>query len=223
LTCILVVISLLMLPIVMNAATTAVTDNQADTYAAAVVSNGTAADATGTMTGSPVSLTPGVNTPTITVAGTFTVTLPVGMTGSAVTGAWVVTGSPKALVAGANTVTVEVGGGPGTITINATGGGTTAVVLTEALYRNAASSIVSMTADGAPVNTPTYQSYVSGTKTLTIRGLGISSPQAIVVTYRTDSVSGFTGVGDIAVLVPLLFLIAVVILAIFTGYKTIKE
>lgn len=76
-------------------------------------------DGSGTMTGSPVALDIGANTPTVTVAGTFTVEVPIGGSGTAVTGGWVVTGSPKALVEGTNTITVEAGGG-GTITINTT-------------------------------------------------------------------------------------------------------
>ncbi len=56
------------------------------------------------------------NTPTITVAGTFTVTLPAGATGTATSGGWTVTGSPVTLAAGANTITVQAGGS-GTITV----------------------------------------------------------------------------------------------------------
>ncbi|MDO8619395.1 MAG: hypothetical protein Q7R49_05650, partial [Candidatus Daviesbacteria bacterium] len=81
---------------------------------------GTLTDGTGTATGSPITLVPGANTPTITVAGTFVVNLPVGVTGTAVTDGWTVTGSPVALVAGNNTVTVQVGG-VGTITVTVNG------------------------------------------------------------------------------------------------------
>ena len=77
---------------------------------------GIAADGTGTMTGSPVQLDIGLNQPTVTVAGTFTITLPIGCTGTAATGGWVITGSPVALTEGVNTITVELGGA-GTIDI----------------------------------------------------------------------------------------------------------
>ena len=80
-------------------------------------SGGVCTDGTGTMTGSPVQLDIGANTPTVTVAGTFTIHLPIGGTGTAVTGGWTVTNSPVALVAGDNVITVELGGA-GTITIN---------------------------------------------------------------------------------------------------------
>jgi len=84
-----------------------------------VAGGGTAVDGTGTMTGSPVTLVSGANTPTITVEGTFTITLPQGTTGTAVSDGWAITGSPVTLTEGANVITVEAGGA-GTITINTT-------------------------------------------------------------------------------------------------------
>ena len=87
------------------------------------VGSGTCTNGTGIMTGSPVTLVVGANTPTVTAAGTFTVVLPTGSTGTAATGGWTVTGSPQALVAGNNTVTVEAGG-TGTITITLSGSAT---------------------------------------------------------------------------------------------------
>jgi hypothetical protein len=80
-------------------------------------SGATVTDGTGTMTGSPVALDIGANTPTVTADGTFIVEVPIGGSGTAVTGGWVVTDSPKALVEGTNTITVQAGGA-GTITIN---------------------------------------------------------------------------------------------------------
>jgi hypothetical protein len=74
---------------------------------------------TGTMTGSPVSLAVGNNTPTVTVAGTFDVYVPAGTIAVITTGGWTVTGSPKELTSAGNgtatnRITVE-GGGAGTI------------------------------------------------------------------------------------------------------------
>jgi len=79
-------------------------------------SGGIATDGTGTMTGAPVYLDIGANTPTVTVAGTFNIEVPIGGSGTAATGGWTVTGSPVALVEGTNVITVEEGGA-GTITI----------------------------------------------------------------------------------------------------------
>ena len=77
----------------------------------------TVKNGTGTMSGSPVALTIGSNTPTITVAGTFTVTLPKGITGTATTGGWTVTGSPVTLNEGSTTTLTVESGGSSTITI----------------------------------------------------------------------------------------------------------
>uniref|UniRef100_A0A6M3IYE9 Tail protein n=1 Tax=viral metagenome TaxID=1070528 RepID=A0A6M3IYE9_9ZZZZ len=86
---------------------------------AAESARGTITNGTGIVTGSPVNLVAGANTPTITQAGTFTITLPSvpeAITGTATTGGWTITGSPVSLVAGDNVITVA-GGGSGTITI----------------------------------------------------------------------------------------------------------
>jgi hypothetical protein len=80
---------------------------------------GTATNGSGTMTGSPVTLNAGANTPTVTGAGTFVVNIPVNATGTATSGGWTVTGSPVALTSGSNTITVQAGGS-GTITITLT-------------------------------------------------------------------------------------------------------
>ena len=66
-------------------------------------------DVTGTVTGSPITLTEGANTVTVTVAGTFTLELERGTVGTVVGGTGNVTGSPVDIVYGANTVTVIVG------------------------------------------------------------------------------------------------------------------
>lgn len=78
---------------------------------------GTATDGTGTMTGSPVTLSDGLNQPTVTVEGTFIINLPIGGSGTATSGGWAITGSPVALAEGDNTITVEAAGA-GTIDID---------------------------------------------------------------------------------------------------------
>lgn len=78
---------------------------------------GTATNGTGTMSGSPVTLDVGLNQPTVTVAGTFTIHLNQGETGTATSGGWTITGSPVALTEGDNVITVEAGGA-GTIDLD---------------------------------------------------------------------------------------------------------
>ncbi len=79
----------------------------------------TCADLAGTCDGSPITFALGINTVNVTVAGTFTVTLPAGMTGIARTGTATVVGSPQALVAGANVV--DTGVTVGTFTVELDG------------------------------------------------------------------------------------------------------
>jgi len=71
---------------------------------------------TGIASGAPVVLlTPGNNTITVTQAGTFTITLPTGVTGTATSGTATITGSPQSLVGGLNTITAE---GTGNFTVS---------------------------------------------------------------------------------------------------------
>jgi len=73
------------------------------------------ADHTGTMTGSPVTIQLGNNTPTVTAAGTFTLTVPTGTTAVVTSDGWTVTDSPKTITSTGD-FTVQ-GGGAGNITI----------------------------------------------------------------------------------------------------------
>lgn len=76
----------------------------------------TMADGTGTVVGSPITLTEGNNTVTVTVAGTFTLELELGTYGTITNGTGTVNGSPVDLTPGTNTVTVP-GGGTGTLIV----------------------------------------------------------------------------------------------------------
>lgn len=65
---------------------------------------------TGTVIGSPITLTEGENTVTVTAAGTFLFTLEQGTVGTVSDGTGTVTGSPVDLVEGESTITVPVAG-----------------------------------------------------------------------------------------------------------------
>jgi len=68
----------------------------------------TMTDGTGTVTGSPITLTEGTNSVTVTVIGTFILELEQGTIGTVTDDTGTVTGSPVDLVAGTNTITVTV-------------------------------------------------------------------------------------------------------------------
>jgi hypothetical protein len=77
----------------------------------------TMTDITGTVTGSPITLLSGENTVTITVAGTFDLTLDQGTIGTVEDGTGAVVGSPVDLVAGSQTITV-LPGDEGTLVVD---------------------------------------------------------------------------------------------------------
>lgn len=64
---------------------------------------------TGNVTGSPITLSEGINTVNVTVAGTFSIILSSGTSGNITSGSGTVTGSPADLVWGTNNVTITVG------------------------------------------------------------------------------------------------------------------
>ena len=74
----------------------------------------TMTDGTGTVTGSPITLTEGNNTVTVTATGTFVLALNQGTVGTVTDGTGTVTGSPVDIVAGENTITVT---GIGTLVV----------------------------------------------------------------------------------------------------------
>jgi hypothetical protein len=76
-------------------------------------------DGTGTVAGSPITLTEGVNNVNVTVAGTFTIELTRGTVGTVEDNTGAVTGSPVEIVWGVNTITVP-GGGTGLLTVTVT-------------------------------------------------------------------------------------------------------
>lgn len=84
--------------------------------------SGTATSYTGIVSGSPVSLTSGVNTINVVTIGTFTVSLPSGSSGTATSGTATLTGSPVTLTSGGST-TLEVTVA-GTVTITLAGSST---------------------------------------------------------------------------------------------------
>jgi hypothetical protein len=77
--------------------------------------SGTITNGTGIATGSPITLSPGVNTIAITHLGTFTVTLPADQLGTAASGTCTVDSSPVTLTGGVNTINTS--GSTGTIII----------------------------------------------------------------------------------------------------------
>lgn len=80
----------------------------------------TVADGTGTATGAPLWLVPASSTVTVSGAGTFTITVPTGMSGTVTSGTATVVESPVTLVEGANTIDTGVTTGTFTVALRAT-------------------------------------------------------------------------------------------------------
>lgn len=101
-------------------------------------------------------------------------------------------------------------------------GGETTVTLTQSLWQSAEDWVTAMTATGDGAD-PGFDGYVPATKALTIDGLGVDTPQDVTVTYDYGVMGDFTGLEEVSWLVPLLFLVGVVLAAVFSGYRIFRD
>jgi len=80
------------------------------------------------------------------------------------------------------------------------------VVLKYDLYDGLVANVVSLKST-LPTDTPTADSYVVATKTLTVGGLTADSMRNLTTTYLTESMGVYTGLGSIAKVAPLMVFI----------------
>lgn len=98
----------------------------------------------------------------------------------------------------------------------------TDVVLTNELYEEDVTYVVTITATGAGA-VPVANTYTAATNTLNITGLGADTPQDIVVTYDWDPNTDYNGVNAIVGLIPLLVVVGLIIVAIVNGLWSMKK
>jgi len=95
------------------------------------------------------------------------------------------------------------------------------IVLTYDLYEAAVGNVESVTSsDGA--DTPTADSYVEATKTLTVGGLAVSTTRTLTTTYEAESMDVYTGLGSIAKVAPLMVFIGLIAGGGFGLYSGVK-
>lgn len=105
----------------------------------------------------------------------------------------------------------------------ATGAGETSagVVLTYELYNNVNTSVISITSDEG-TDTPAAGTWTESTKTLTVTGLAAEDSRTLTITYEYDALTGFTGMGAFAGIIPLLILVAIVAVLIGGIWSSVK-
>jgi hypothetical protein len=101
---------------------------------------------------------------------------------------------------------------------------TTDVVLTAGfgLYRGDNHEVTGLTASGAGA-VPAAGTYVAGTRTLTVTGLGAVTPQDLTVTYNYEANQAYNGVNAIVGLIPLLVVVGLMLVAVINGMWAIKQ
>ena len=104
-----------------------------------------------------------------------------------------------------------------------TGGSETSgpVVLTYALLDDDEANVTSITST-LVTDVPVADSYVAGTKTLTVTGLTAASTRTLTTTYTTQSQNVFTGFGSIAKVAPLIVFVGLLFTGGFSMYKGIS-
>ena len=80
------------------------------------------------------------------------------------------------------------------------------IVLTYDLYEAGVGNVESITSTEG-TDTPTADSYVEATKTLTVGGLIASATRTLTTTYETESMNIYTGLGSIIKVAPLIVFI----------------
>jgi len=98
---------------------------------------------------------------------------------------------------------------------------TGAVVLNYALLDDDVANVTSITSTEA-TDVPVADSYVAGTKTLTVSGLTASKTRTLTTTYKTLSQNVFTGFGSIAAVAPLIVFVGLLFSGGFAMYKGIQ-
>ena len=95
------------------------------------------------------------------------------------------------------------------------------VVLTKALWDADVAYVTSVTSD-LETDVPVADSYVAGTKTLTVSGLTVSETRTLVITHEYDGLTTYTGMGALVAIAPLLLFIAVLGVVIGGLYGSFK-
>ncbi|AAW39851.1 hypothetical protein [Dehalococcoides mccartyi] len=105
----------------------------------------------------------------------------------------------------------------------ATGAGETSagVVLTYELYNNVNTSVISITSDEV-TDVPVAGTWTQATKTLTVTGLAAEDSRTLTITYEHDALTGFTGMGAFAGIIPLLILVAIISVLVAGIWSSVK-
>jgi len=92
------------------------------------------------------------------------------------------------------------------------------VGLTFGLYQDEITNVVSITSTEGS-DTPAASSYAAASDLLTVSGLAANSTRILTVTYDWDATTQFEGFGPITRMAPLLMILAVIGIAVFSMYK----
>lgn len=96
------------------------------------------------------------------------------------------------------------------------------VVLDEDLWSDATANVVSITSDDGG-DTPVAGTYTAATNTLNVTGLAADTTRTLTITYKTDALTDYTGMGAMVSVAPLLIFLGVigaVLAGLYAGFKS---
>ena len=104
-----------------------------------------------------------------------------------------------------------------------TGVGETAadVVLGNDLWADDVDSVLTITSDEL-TDVPVANTYTPATNTLNVTGLNEDDSRTLTITYETDALTEYTGMGALVAVAPLLIFIAVIGAVVFGAYSSFK-
>jgi hypothetical protein len=102
----------------------------------------------------------------------------------------------------------------------ATGMGETSapVVLDTALWSGASANVVSIVSDNI-LDTPAAGTYTAATRTLNVTGLAADDTRELILVYKVDALTDYTGMGQMVAVAPLLLFMGVLGAMVFGLYK----
>ncbi len=95
------------------------------------------------------------------------------------------------------------------------------VVLTNDPWQDDVDYVLTITSDEV-TDVPVANTYTTATNTLNITGLAADDSRTLTITYETDALGDYTGMGALVGIAPLLIFVAVIGAVVFGAYSAFK-
>ena len=97
------------------------------------------------------------------------------------------------------------------------------VVLTKDLLDDVVTNVTSITSTLSGTDSPTAQTYVASTDTLTVAGLAASGTRTLTVNYEADALSGYTGLDSMVNFGPLIIFMGIIVASVASLWSGVQS